>query len=624
MNGITSLTFNRQNWFTLSNVSLKMEDVSGGTQAFEWPKQAFSFDQRYAIDIARDDKTKAKVNDKKAGEPANLFEDWAEISGDTIRVGDNWKISSIETKNGKVEKFTIDYSMSADTEANTGTTHPTFTVDKDGVLRTRHSLDYETESSHDVPVRAIRADGEYVEKIVNIRVGDEFRPIVHTIPSVDVNLGSHLYGFSNNENLKKGQSIGYLFAEGKNGEVVDEPFVFELIAEDTPVSSGEGNGPSPVNGITSLTFNRQDWFTLSNVSLKMNDISGGTQAFEWPKQAFSLDQRYAIDIARDDKSKAKVNDKKAGDPANLFEDWGEITDGTIKMADNWKISAIETMAGSVEKFTITHEEVSPASPFSINSNGELFVQRSLNLRRKDEWDLKVRYSLNGMQEERVVRLIITGIASEPLRIEMSSDADAVNDHVLSGKEFMGTSQPVTTERGFLLSPNPDPELSDEDADIIVVRGQSGEDFEYNLSKSMVESEVIYYRAYAVNEEGVAYGASYQLEMNVGGVAPTWSEAFPVEGAENWWASPWFGNFYLNEDSGWLMHEELGWLFAIGHPADGVWLWQEDLGWMWTHSSTYPFLYRNETGSWLFFHGQGAQRLLLFDYSENKWLVITLQ
>ena len=64
--------------------------------------------------------------------------------------------------------------------------------------------------------------------------------------------------------------------------------------------------------------------------------------------------------------------------------------------------------------------------------------------------------------------------------------------------------------------------------------------------------------------------------------------FPVEGAENWWASPWFGNFYLNEDSGWLMHEELGWLFAIGHPADGVWLWQEDLGWMWTHSPPIHF------------------------------------
>ena len=44
--------------------------------------------------------------------------------------------------------------------------------------------------------------------------------------------------------ILKGQLIGYLFAEGKNGEVVDEPLFFELIAEDTPVSSGEGNGPS--------------------------------------------------------------------------------------------------------------------------------------------------------------------------------------------------------------------------------------------------------------------------------------------------------------------------------------------------------------------------------------------
>jgi surface protein len=245
VNGITSLTFNRQNWFTLSNVSLKMENISGGTQAFEWPKQAFSFDQRYAIDIARDDKTKAKVNDNKAGDPANLFEDWGEISGDTIRIGDNWKISSIETTNGKVEKFTIDYSMSADTEATTGTTHPSFTIDKDGVLRTRHSLDYETESSHDVTVRAIRADGEYVEKVVNIRVGDEFRPIVHTIPSVDVDLGSHLYGFSNNENLKQGQSIGYLFVEGTNGDVIDEPFVFELITEEAPVSQCWGKWSFP-------------------------------------------------------------------------------------------------------------------------------------------------------------------------------------------------------------------------------------------------------------------------------------------------------------------------------------------------------------------------------------------
>ena len=83
-----------------------------------------------------------------------------------------------------------------------------------------------------------------------------------------------------------------------------------------------------------------------------------------------------------------------------------------------------------------------------------------------------------------------------------------------------------------------------------------------------------------------------------------------------------GEFYRVDDSGWLMHAELGWLFTMGDDTAGVWLWQERLGWVWTRSDLYPFLYRNDTGSWVFLHGKGSgDRLLLYDYQSNYWTTL---
>ena len=46
--------------------------------------------------------------------------------------------------------------------------------------------------------------------------------------------------------------------------------------------------------------------------------------------------------------------------------------------------------------------------------------------------------------------------------------------------------------------------------------------------------------------------------------------------KNWWESPWFGTFYAPDNRGWLMHADLGWLFAYGQPEQAVWLWRKDL------------------------------------------------
>ena len=372
---------------------------------------------------------------------------------------------------------------------------PAFTLTADGLLQTARVLDHEEASRHELGIRATGANGESLEKIFEVKVEDEFRPIVRTVELPNVTLSSHLWGFSNNKELKQGQDIGYLYMAGENGEPVEEQYVFEGLSS---------------NGV-----------------------------------------------------------------------------------------------------------------FSVSPEGMLFVDEPLNLQRKNHWSLRVGYGSDGERGEGIVDLIVTGNRGDPLQIKIENlDAEEAVEFLIRGREYVDTLQSATTERGFVVASYPDPEISDRDAQVIVVSG-AGDEFEHSLTLTG-QSGKIYYRAYALNAEGVTYGSTSYIEMDEKEVSPRWADASSLDGTDGWWSSPWFGNFYLNEDSGWIMHEELGWLFAMGHPEDGVWLWQEKLGWMWTHSSTYPFLYRNETGSWLFFHGQGAQRLLLFDYIENRWLVITLQ
>jgi hypothetical protein len=70
-----------------------------------------------------------------------------------------------------------------------------------------------------------------------------------------------------------------------------------------------------------------------------------------------------------------------------------------------------------------------------------------------------------------------------------------------------------------------------------------------------------------------------------------------------------------------MHADLGWLFAYGQPNRAVWLWQSDLGWLWTDPDHYPFMFSNQSGGWIFFHGGVRKKLLFFDYALNSWVIL---
>ena len=133
----------------------------------------------------------------------------------------------------------------------------------------------------------------------------------------------------------------------------------------------------------------------------------------------------------------------------------------------------------------------------------------------------------------------------------------------------------------------------------------------------------YYKAYASNAEGTGFGLEETFVTASNPSILGWAGSQPGT-EQGWWTSPWFGEFYRADESGWLMHGELGWLYGLPQSDDtaGVWLWQERLGWVWTGKDLFPFIYLNDSGSWMFLYGRGTgDKLLLYDYGELRWLTL---
>ena len=155
--------------------------------------------------------------------------------------------------------------------------------------------------------------------------------------------------------------------------------------------------------------------------------------------------------------------------------------------------------------------------------------------------------------------------------------------------------------------------------IRIVLDSSPMDFQ-KVVENLEANHKYFYRAFATNAVGTSYGSVESFKTLREERGPDWIDAQP--GADqNWWTSEWFGNFYAPDHRGWIMHEELGWVFVYGQPDRAVWLWHTSLGWVWTHSEVFPFLYSNQSGGWMFFYGNAHNKLVLYDYLANRWLIV---
>ena len=190
--------------------------------------------------------------------------------------------------------------------------------------------------------------------------------------------------------------------------------------------------------------------------------------------------------------------------------------------------------------------------------------------------------------------------------------------ILPGKLLDKGSSMDLIQIGMLVSTDPNPYLDTNG--VILERGFLDTNQTFEVMMMVLEKGTKYfYRTYAMNAEGIGYGVVKDFVTQVHARGPTWAKAQPGAAAD-WWTSPWFGSFYMNDTNGsWIMHSKLGWLYPMASGKNGVWLWKEQLGWLWTDEEFYPFLYQNSSAGWLYFYGASKDRLLFYHYRDERWL-----
>jgi hypothetical protein len=271
-------------------------------------------------------------------------------------------------------------------------------------------------------------------------------------------------------------------------------------------------------------------------------------------------------------------------------------------------------------FELVSQSNTSESLFDLESNGTLKIGGSIDFEDQHMHLLRVRvsdeYGASYEQEFEVRVLDVHTPIIDTLQIEEYENGG----FNIGGELVIDADRIEQSEFGVLVSDRP-----------ILSRVQPGVfDYSLQLDKQTLKFsrfygpdvtwKRLYVRAYAHNEEGTNYGLEERVKLNLARkTQDVWSGATRLSGAEGWWQSEWFGVYFKSEQSGWILHTELGWLYPSPSLHAGIWIWKEGLGWLWSDEQVYPYLYSADSGSWLYFFGQSRQQRLLYDYGLGKWL-----
>jgi hypothetical protein len=273
------------------------------------------------------------------------------------------------------------------------------------------------------------------------------------------------------------------------------------------------------------------------------------------------------------------------------------------------------------------DENTSSALFSVDGTGQIFTQASLDYEIQSLHFIKVRvrdqFGADYIQEVGIEVLDTT------VPIVETSLPVLENDILFLGGEILHRGGLEPTQRaGVILSDQPiyfEALGTENIQEIEIGIEQNSSVFSSSIRLDQVifsDSGVLYVIAFADNSEGRSYGLKERININIPPPQKdNWTGASALEDRQGWWNSPWFGTYYRSEESGWLLHLGLGWMYPAPGANNGLWLWKEGLNWLWTDEGVYPFLYSSDTGTWLYFYGEQNRKRLLYDYGLQKWMTL---
>ena len=155
--------------------------------------------------------------------------------------------------------------------------------------------------------------------------------------------------------------------------------------------------------------------------------------------------------------------------------------------------------------------------------------------------------------------------------------------------------------GFLLSHSPDFNESER----IEVEFTDDSNQTFVLSDTTADDEIIYIRAFATNSLGESLGQIIKISPPEKDMISSLS---------------WFGEF-LSYENQWIFHTRLGWLYLPTPDSEngGVWVWSPTHnGWLWTDQNTFPHIYQDSNGNWIYLVPTGDHGKTLYDYETESF------
>jgi PKD repeat protein len=258
----------------------------------------------------------------------------------------------------------------------------------------------------------------------------------------------------------------------------------------------------------------------------------------------------------------------------------------------------------------TYQVVS-GSGYTINGS-QLVTASVLDFETVPSTDVFIRTSdqFGGSYEQSFA--IATIDAFVPGVSTLSASGVTSSSALLSGKVEDAGHGGGVTEHGFVIGREPDPEKAGGTTLTAAINGTALS----ATASGLIAGRVYFYKAYARNAEGIAYGAQERFVTPEEIGSDLWASAQSV--GANWLQSDWFGTFYLT-DTPWLYHHGLGWMFTIGTNDSDLWIWNDDLGWVWTARGVFPHLYSHQESEWYHWNGSTDELRLFYRYSDAKWV-----